>query len=115
MTPEDVAVPPAGGARGRTTITARALRRLAVGIAGEAGHVPAREVSLHLSDAHGALRAQVQVPVALRRGEHATIAERAEAVRRAVADGMRELAGRELAAVDIRFDGVRDEEPRRVR
>lgn len=102
------------GIPGRTTISARALRRLAVGIAGDAGHVSARDVSLDLADARGALRAVISVPMALRPGESDTLPERADAVRRAVTDGMRELAGRELSAVDVRFAGVRRTERRRV-
>ncbi|MBO9625885.1 MAG: hypothetical protein J7484_05885 [Microbacterium sp.] len=99
---------------GRTTISARALRRLAVGIVGDAGHVPAGDVSVELADAQGALRASVSVPLALRPDDHTTIPQRAEAVRVSLTERMQELAGRELTAVDVRFAGIRREAQRRV-
>ncbi|WP_217178640.1 hypothetical protein [Streptomyces sp. AC495_CC817] len=106
MSGEVEAVTGPGGGRGRTTITARALHRLATGVAGETARVPAREVSMDLSDAGGALRAAVVVPVALAEGDSIPLAERADGLRRAVIGRMDELAGRRVVAVDVRFAGV---------
>lgn len=99
--------------RGRTTISERALRRLAVGIAGDAGRVSARDVRVDLADAQGSLRAAVAVPVAL--GDEATtIDERSDTLRRAMVDRMLDLAGRRVSIVDVTFTGVRRIERRRV-
>lgn len=104
-----------GTTPGRTTITARALDRLATGIASDAARVPARDVSLTLADERGALRATVTVPVSIRLGDTATLTQRADEVRRAVIDGMHDLTGRKVASVDVRYSGVRRDNERRVR
>lgn len=115
MSGDGVAATSSGGSRGRTTITARALHRLATGVAGEAAGVTAREVSVDLADDGGALRTAVVVPVALTAGDPSSLAERAERLRRTVIQQMADLAGRRVVAVDVRFAGVRRIEERRTR
>ena len=100
---------------GTTTITGRALTRLAVGIARDAAKVSARDVSVSLSDEWGALRISVTVPVAIAAESGTTIVEGGDALRRGLINGMRELSGRTVAAVDIRYSGVRRTTERRVR
>lgn len=101
-------------ARGRTTITSRALNRLATAVASDAARVPSREVGLGLTDAQGALRVVLTVPVAIRPGDAATLPERAEELRGAMIAGLRDLAGRSVGTVDIRYAGVRRTTERRT-
>jgi hypothetical protein len=103
---------------GTTRITARALERLAVGLARDAAHVPSRDVSVRLSDARGGLAVAVTVPVVLggagpRTGQ--SIEDRGTRLRRQVIDGMRDLAGRTVNTVDIRYSGVRRTKQGRTR
>lgn len=101
--------------RGLTVLTPRALERLATALSRDAANVPLRSVRVALSDADGALRAGVTVPVALPGTPAGTFAERGAAVRDAVISGMRDLADRHVAAVDVRFAGVDRSSPRRVK
>ncbi|MFK3676477.1 hypothetical protein ACI2IP_02015 [Microbacterium sp. NPDC090218] len=98
---------------GTTTITGRALQRLAVGIARDAARVSSRDVGVQLSDRRGALRISVTVPVAEGRGGN--LVDSGEDLRQALIEGMRELAGREVGTVDIRYSGVRKSTEKRVR
>jgi hypothetical protein len=98
---------------GTTTITARALQRLAVGIVRDAARVSVGDVGVQLSDRRGALRISVTVPVAERRG--ANLVDSGDELRRRLIEGMRELAGREVGTVDIRYSGVRKSTEKRVR
>ncbi|KJQ55118.1 hypothetical protein [Microbacterium sp. SA39] len=100
---------------GTTTFTGRALQRLATGIAGDAARVSARDVSARLSDERGALRVSLTVPVALSAERGGTIVDDGDALRRTVIERMRELCGRTVAVVDIRYSGVRRLAERRVR
>lgn len=100
---------------GRTMLAGRALQRLAVGIVRDNARVPAADVSLSLSDDRGMLKAEVTLPVALGTGAGQSLVERAAALREAVTEGMASLAGRSVAAVDVRFSGVRETQERRVR
>lgn len=97
---------------GRTTVTGKALQRLVVGLVRDAAHVPARDVSVSLSDALGHLKAAVIVPVAV--GLPGSLVDRGSAVRRAVIEGVESLAGRSVASVGVRFSGVREAPERRV-
>ena len=113
MTPEGEVVVRSDGTPGRTTITARALNRLAVGIARDASEADARDVTLDLTDDGGALRASVTVPVVDPAGS-ASLSERAAHVREELVGRMRELSGRTVGAVDVRYSGVRTGQTRRV-
>jgi hypothetical protein len=101
--------------RGTTTFTSRALQRLASGIASDTARVSVRDVSVNLADERGALRVSVTVPVAITGASGATIVERGEELRRGVIDGMKELAGRSVGMVDVRYAGVRRITEKRVR
>ena len=100
---------------GTTTFSARALQRLAVGIAHDAARVAVGDVGVQLSDRRGALRISVTVPVAETAGQGANLVDRGEEVRQRLVDGMRELAGREVGSVDIRYTGIRRSIEKRVR
>lgn len=104
---------------GATRITARALERLAVGLARDAAHVSSRDVSVQLSDARGGLAVAVTVPVALGGGAGPrttqSIEDRGTRLRRHVIDGMHDLAGRTVNTVDVRYRGVRRTKQRRTR
>lgn len=104
-----------GAVAGTTNITGRALQRLAVGIARDSAQVSARDVSVTLADEQGALRVSVTIPVALAAGRDATIVEDGDELRQGVVDGMRELAGRTVGSVDVRYSGVRRMRKKRVR
>lgn len=105
-----------GTASGRTTFTARALERLAVGIARDHARVATRDVGVRLSDRRGALRIAITVPVVTTASTHGEGLVRSGAgLRRALIDGMRERAGREVGAVDIRYSGVQRNTEKRVR
>lgn len=99
---------------GATVVEARALHRLAVGIVRDATRVGAGDVSVQLADRRGDLRVSVEVPVVLARQGTDPVSARADAVRDAVVQGMRDLAARRVGAVDVRFRGVRREMQRRV-
>lgn len=99
---------------GRTVLTPRALERLATALSRDAARVPFRDVRVTLSDAEGALRAGVTLPLALSELPGPTVTERGAELRDAVITGMRDLAGRRVATVDVRFAGVHRGRPRRV-
>lgn len=99
---------------GATVVEARALHRLAVGIVRDATRVGAGDVSVQLADRRGDLRVSVEVPVVLTRQGTDPVSARADAVRDAVVQGMRDLAARRVGVVDVRFRGVRREMQRRV-
>lgn len=101
-------------ARGRTTVSARALQHLATGLARDAARVPRRDVAVSLADERGRLRVSVTVPVALSAGDGRTLIDSGEELRRGVIEGMRDLAGRTVGVVDVRFSSVRRISERRV-
>lgn len=109
------AEPELGVVVGTTTFSTRALERLAVGLARDAGRVSASDVSVRLADDRGALRLAVSMPLAVAAGSRRTIVDDGDAVRRRLIDGMHGLAGRTVAAVDLRYTGVRRIAERRVR
>lgn len=100
---------------GKTTITARALQRVAVGIVRDTARVSARDVGMELSDRRGALRISVTVPVAEAADHGRNLVDRGEELRQGLIEGMRELAGREVGTVDVRYAGVHRSAERRVR
>lgn len=112
MTGERAADAVEGVVVGTTTFTARALQRLVVGIAHDIARVPARDVAVQLSDRRGALRITVTVPVATGRGGN--VLDSGEELRRGLIEGMRELAGRAVDTVDVRYSGVRRISEKRV-
>ena len=113
MTPESPAERVTAAARGRTTVSVRALQRLATGLVRDAARVTRRDVGIAIADDRGALRVSVTVPVALA-AAGGTIVDRGEGLRRVVIDGMRELADRAVGTVDVRYSGVRRVAERRV-
>lgn len=107
-------VEPVGRAPGRTTISARALEHLATGLARDSARVRRRDVTVSLADERGRLRVSVTVPVALTADAGRSLVERGEELRRDVIEGMQELAGRAVIAVDVRYAGARRIRERRV-
>lgn len=104
-----------GDVVGTTTFTARALQRLAVGIAHDAAHVAVRDVGVQLSDERGTLRITVTVPAAVATGAGSNLIESGEELRRGLIEGMRRLAGREVGTVDVRYSGIHRKREKRVR
>lgn len=113
MTDEEAAPAPGDVVVGTTTITARALQRLAVGIVHDVARVPTRDVGVQLSDLRGAVRISVTVPVAPEHGLN--LVDSGEELRRDLIEKMQTLAGREVSTVDIRYSGVRRSTEKRVR
>lgn len=99
--------------RGRTTLSARALQHLTRAVAKDAARVAADDVAVALSDDDGALRVSVVVPAVVGLPVM-TIPQQSERLRAGIAEGLDELAGRRVGAVDIRFAGVRRMTERRV-
>lgn len=116
MNGEDRVVSETASIPGRTVLTGRALHRLAVALVRENARVPSVSVSVSvsLSDRAGRLAASVVVPVAMEAGMPDTLIERGSALRTALAEGMRALAERDVASVDVRFAGVCDARKGRV-
>lgn len=104
---DDRTAPAPGGAPGRTTVSARALEHLAVGLARDLARVPRRDVSVALADDQGSLRVSVTVPVALQGSRRESVVDSGAALRHGLISGMQELAGRTVGTVDIRYSGVR--------
>jgi len=103
---------PAGRAqRGRNTFSARALQRVTVGVAKDAAQLSSRDVTVSLADDSGSLRVAVALPAVI---AASTITEQGECVRAGVIQGLEDLAGRRVSAVDIRFSGVKQAAQRRV-
>jgi hypothetical protein len=101
--------------RGRTTLTAQALRRLATGLVADASGASAREVAVRWEDARGGLHAAVTLPFVQGHAPERTLAEQGAELRAALTGGMADLAGRRVEGVDLRYSGVRRVERRRVR
>lgn len=114
-TPSGPAVGSANTTPGTTTIALRALEHLAACLVREAARVPRRDVSVRLADAGGGLKILVGIPVTVSASSAESIVERTDDLRRHVVSGMRELAGREVRVVDVRWSGVRRIDERRVR
>lgn len=108
MNGEVPAAAEAASTPGRTVLTGRALHRLAVALVHEHARVPSSAVSVALSDRSGRLAASVVVPVAVGADLPETLSGRGSALRAALTEGMRSLADRDVASVDVRFAGVRD-------
>ncbi|MGM1017885.1 MAG: hypothetical protein ACQEW8_10145 [Actinomycetota bacterium] len=104
----------ATASRGTTTIRAKALQHLAVGLVRDATGVPARDVTVGLADERGALRISITLPLALGTSPGDTIVERGDEVRRRVIEGFDRLGTRTVRTVDVRFSGVRRIRDRRV-
>ena len=93
-----------GSLDGRTTITARALQRLATGVVSDAAEVGADRVRVDLGDQHGVLRISITVPVLL--GRSGDLVQRGAGIRDRVVESLGEYAGRRVGVVDVRFSGV---------
>lgn len=102
-----------GRPRGRTTLSARALQRLATGVAKDAARVHSRDVAVSLSDDDGALRVAVSAPVVVA-SPFSPIPDQSERLRTGIITGLAHLSGRHVNAVDIRFIGIRHHAERRV-
>jgi len=100
---------------GRTTVTARALHRLGVGIVASASGTDPRDVALRWVDAAGGLHATVTLPLRMGTAAGSTLQEQGASVRTSLVTGMAQRAGRRVDGVDLRFAGVRREDTRRVR
>jgi len=98
--------------RGRTTLSARALQRVTTGVAKDAARLSADDVTVSLSDDSGGLRVVVALPVV---AAASTITEQGDQLRAGIIQGIADLAGRRVSAVDIRFTGVKRPDHRRVR
>ncbi|MDO5053169.1 MAG: hypothetical protein Q4E05_09815 [Pseudoclavibacter sp.] len=103
----------AASAPGRTVIEGRALKNLAVMIAGEAAGVAPKLVDAGLSDARAALRVSLKLPAPVHGA--GTLLEQAERIRTRMVRGMAEMAERRVTDVDIEFTGVFREEKRERR
>lgn len=101
--------------RGRTTITGRALRHLAVGIVASASGAGPNEVAVRWEDANGGLHASVTLPLVMGDAVARTLEEQGADLRMSLVTGMAERAGRRVDGVDLRFSGVRRGHTRRVR
>jgi len=96
--------------RGRTVVSSTALHRLAARLVADTAGVRPAQVTVRLSDDRGALRATVSVPVSL--AAAAPLSQQGERLRDALIRGMDRLAGRRVAAVDVRYAGVQRERRR---
>lgn len=107
-------VPVAGTAPGRTTITARALERLATGLVADAAGVPAGDIEISLHDEAGRLAAGVTLPAVIGTSDRRTLPERGAALRETVTRGMHDLAARQVGSVSVRYAGIHRQCERRV-
>ena len=100
----------ASALRGRTVVSSTALHRLAARLVADTAGVRQAHVTVRLSDDRGALRATVSVPVVL--AAPVPLSQQGEQLRDAVIQGLDRLAGRRVAAVDVRYAGVQSERRR---
>lgn len=98
---------------GRTTVSARALRSLAAGLAGECAHVPAAEISVTVRDLDGELAVAMSLPFLDGPGS-GSVQEHGARVRDGVISGLDRLAARSVRAVDVRFTTIRRPDRKRV-
>lgn len=102
--------PPASGSgstrAGRTVVSARALRSLAAGLAGESARTPIGDISVTVDDLEGALAVVVRLPFTDSPAS-GSFQDHGDRVRAAVITGLDRLAARTVHAVDVRFTGVR--------
>lgn len=99
---------------GRTTISSRALHRMAVGLVADEGHVAGRDVVVSLGDEAGSLAVSITLPAVVGGIENTSLVERGAGLRAAVTRGMDALAARRVGSVSVRFEGVRRQRKRRV-
>lgn len=108
-----------GTARGRTTITSRAVRRVVSAVTADALEVPAHDVAVTLSDDHGKLAVEARTPIripalAARPDAGGTLVERLVAAQTEVRERVLDLTGSTVGRVDLRITGARIQERRRV-
>jgi len=122
--PETAAVA-ASRARGRTTITPRALDRATAAVAAEFFGVVARSVRVELSDRGGLLALHVRTPIrtvplswvrerATVAGAGGTLRERAAEGQRVIRERVTALTGSIVAHVTVELTGIEIAERRRV-
>jgi hypothetical protein len=111
---------------GRTRVTAKALNRLVAAVAAEALGVPARVVSVDLTDSAGKLAVTVRSPlrvVSLTRVQDdrslvartgGTLLERAAAAQQQIRSRAAELSGSAISNVTVRLTGIDIQQERRV-
>ncbi|CAN5192001.1 hypothetical protein BH11ACT5_BH11ACT5_10460 [soil metagenome] len=101
---------------GRTSVTPRALERVARGVAAEHLGVDGSRVAVRLSDAGGALAVAVSAP--LRTAPWGTdapgLVTRSEQARANIARDITALSGSQVGSVALRVTGVEIVEARRV-
>jgi hypothetical protein len=105
--------------RGRTTITARAVRRVVAAVTADALEVPATDVAVTLTDDAGALAVEARTPIrvpalAARDEAGGTLLERLTDAQTQVRDRVLDLTGSTVGRVDLRITGARIQGRRRV-
>ena len=101
---------------GRTSVTPRALERVARGVAAEHLGIDSSRVAVRLSDAGGLLAVAVSAPVRsapLGTGAPGLVT-RSEQARANIARDITVLSGSQVGSVALRVTGVEIVEPRRV-
>ncbi|WP_156761144.1 hypothetical protein [Microbacterium karelineae] len=102
------------GVPGRTTVSARALGRLATAIVADAARVPAPRVDVSLRDEAGLLAADITLPAFVGDPAGGSLMDRGAALRASVTTGMAALAARQVDPVAVRYAGVHRPRGRRV-
>lgn len=95
---------------GRTSITPRALERVARGVAADHLGVEASRISVRLADSQGALAVAIAAP--LRSSQHDGVGDvpglvtRAEQARAAIARDITAISGSQVGSVALRVTGI---------
>ncbi|THG30010.1 hypothetical protein [Naasia lichenicola] len=116
-----------GAPRGRNTISARALDRVASAVTAEALDVSARHVRARIEDESGAIALHVSTPIraislravqtdaAAVQRSGGSLLQRAEAAQQLIRDDFASLTGSEVARVTVRLSSVDIRQEERVR
>lgn len=104
---------------GRNTISSRAVRRVVSAVTAEELGVRASEVSVELSDAHGALTVTASTPIhvsPLRTDARTsgTVLDRLARAQTSIRERCLSLTGSTIGRVDLHITGAKLEERRRV-
>lgn len=101
---------------GRTSVTPRALERVARGVAADHLGVNSSRVAVRLSDASGSLAVAVSAPVrsAPLGTDAAGLVTRSEQARALIARDITSISGSQVGSVALRVTGVEIVEERRV-
>lgn len=113
--------------RGRTTISARAIRRVASAISAEVLEVPVAQVGVELADKDGALAIVLHAPIRLAPltegrvaraqtlGGEGTLLDRAVSAQQAITKRLNAMTGRAIGQTELRLTGAHIERGRRTR